>query len=186
MRLLGQQGKPAPSLPGIPYKSEIAKVGDIIYVIHLKKEGKIIDLISPKSKKIEISVGPIRTKVDIKNLRFIAHAKVIKELVQKNKKKKQTEKTKIDSNRQTFQTSTNTISVRGMRSDEALDAMWKFIDSALLRSEICVYVIHGHGDSNILKDNIRKDLRANPNMSFAFKAAEQKEGGDGVTIVFLT
>ena len=81
-----------------------------------------------------------------------------------------------------FQTETNTLNLRGLRRDDALNSMWQFIDKALLRGEQCVYIIHGHG-MDTLKSAVREALSENSPYSLSYKSAHQNEGGDGVTIV---
>ena len=81
-----------------------------------------------------------------------------------------------------FQTITNTLNVRGLRRDEALTSMWRFIDKALLRGKSCVYIVHGHG-MDTLKQSLREALKDDSPYPVSYKLAAREEGGDGVTIV---
>ncbi len=82
------------------------------------------------------------------------------------------------------QTSDNSVDLRGLRVDEALERVDLFLDSAYLNNIDAVYVIHGHG-TGALKRAVRGHL---PQSRYVerFRRGERNEGGDGVTIAFLT
>jgi DNA mismatch repair protein MutS2 len=73
--------------------------------------------------------------------------------------------------------------VRGMRVDEALRAVDLELDRATRAGEERVHVLHGHG-SGALKSAVREHLRRSPYV-LRSRAAEQHEGGDGVTVAEL-
>jgi DNA mismatch repair protein MutS2 len=75
------------------------------------------------------------------------------------------------------------LDVRGMRVDEALRALDLELDRALRAGEERVHVLHGHG-SGALKAAVREHLQRSPYVSRS-RAAEQHEGGDGVTVAEL-
>ena len=75
------------------------------------------------------------------------------------------------------------VDVRGMRVDEALRALDLELDRCLRAGEETVHVLHGHG-SGALKAAVREHLARSPYVSRA-RAAEQHEGGDGVTVAEL-
>src|SRR5690554_5782086 len=81
------------------------------------------------------------------------------------------------------QTSDNSVDLRGMRADEAIDKLDLFLDSAYLQNIEGVYIIHGHG-TGALKRAVRGHL---PQSRYVreFRRGEREEGGDGVTIAFL-
>jgi DNA mismatch repair protein MutS2 len=75
------------------------------------------------------------------------------------------------------------LNVIGQRSEEALENVDKFLDSAALASVDRVRIIHGHG-MGILKKAVSEFLSSNPHVS-RFYPATQSEGGAGATIVEL-
>ena len=81
------------------------------------------------------------------------------------------------------QTSSNTVDLRGMRVDEALEKMELFLDSAYASNIIGVYIIHGHGTGR-LKRAVRGFIPESPYVQ-TWRHGERTEGGDGVTIAFL-
>lgn len=81
------------------------------------------------------------------------------------------------------QTNQNSVDLRGMRVDEALEKMELFLDAAYLGKINGVYIIHGHG-TGALKRAVRGNI---PSSRYVreWRAGERGEGGDGVTIAFL-
>lgn len=77
----------------------------------------------------------------------------------------------------------NEIDVRGMRADEALQAVTYFIDDALQFGSSRVRILHGTGHG-ILKTLIRVQLRAN-NAVRHFEDEDVRFGGAGITVVDL-
>ena len=75
------------------------------------------------------------------------------------------------------------LNVIGQRSEEAVEQVDKFLDSAALASVNRVRIIHGHG-MGILKKAVSEFLGKNPHVS-RFYPAPQAEGGAGATIVEL-
>ena len=73
------------------------------------------------------------------------------------------------------------VDLRGMRVDEALDVLEKRLDMASLRNIREITVIHGHG-TGALKSAVRAYLCESPYVA-KYRAGEQNEGGDGISIV---
>ncbi len=80
-------------------------------------------------------------------------------------------------------THANTLDVRGMRVDEALAEVDRFVDRGLRAAETCVFIIHGHG-TGALRSAIREHL-AGEDVVENLHAADVRDGGDGVTVVWL-
>jgi len=76
---------------------------------------------------------------------------------------------------------TNTVDVRGMRVDEALEAVEKHLDTAMLNEEPQVMIIHGMGTS-ALRKAIRERLLKSRYVK-SCRSGERDEGGEGVSIV---
>jgi DNA mismatch repair protein MutS2 len=73
--------------------------------------------------------------------------------------------------------------VRGLRVDEAISELDKFLDQALGAAEPAIFVIHGHG-TGALRSALREHL-AESDLVEEFAPAERREGGEGVTVVWL-
>ena len=75
------------------------------------------------------------------------------------------------------------IDVRGMRADEAIQAVTYFIDDATQFSARQVRILHGTG-TGILKVRIREYLNAIPNVK-SYRDEHVQFGGAGITVVEL-
>jgi DNA mismatch repair protein MutS2 len=75
------------------------------------------------------------------------------------------------------------IDLRGQRSDEASDALDRYLDAAYLSGLPFVRIIHGKGTGK-LRETIRQLVSRHPHVA-SFKAGGEKEGGEGVTIARL-
>ena len=75
------------------------------------------------------------------------------------------------------------ISLRGMRAEEALSVLDKYLDDAVLAGFSTVEVVHGRGEG-ILKKIVAEQLEAHPNVK-GFHTPPPEKGGTGVTVVEL-
>jgi DNA mismatch repair protein MutS2 len=75
------------------------------------------------------------------------------------------------------------LNVIGRTTDEAVDAVDKFLDQASMASLGKVRIIHGHG-TGALRRAITEMLTDHPHVA-RFAAAPQDQGGSGATIVEL-
>jgi DNA mismatch repair protein MutS2 len=75
------------------------------------------------------------------------------------------------------------LNVIGQTTDEAVDAVDKFLDEASLASLAQVRIVHGHG-TGALRRAIAELLKDHPHVA-RFVAAPQDQGGSGATIVEL-
>ena len=83
-----------------------------------------------------------------------------------------------------LQTSDNTVDLRGLRSDDAITLAVTFLDRSLNENRHVCFLLHGHG-TGALKEAVRRELKASPYVRF-FRAGNSGEGGDGVTIAWLS
>jgi DNA mismatch repair protein MutS2 len=77
----------------------------------------------------------------------------------------------------------STLDLHGMRIEDALPKVDKFIDQALLSGFISVRVMHGQGTGRLGRA-LHRHFRENPAIR-SFRYAQPHEGGGGVTIVEL-
>lgn len=78
---------------------------------------------------------------------------------------------------------TKELNLIGQRSEEAMEQLDKFLDSAALASVNRVRIIHGHG-MGVLKKAVGGHLATSPHIE-KFYAASPEEGGAGATIAEL-
>lgn len=161
-----QQQKDAPKTLGVGDYARMSSGGVV---------GKIL---SVNGKKAEVAFGALRTIVELDKL----------EAAQKPKPSAtQTVMTvsssTSDESRQRQLKFKNEIDVRGMRADEAIQAVTYFLDDALQFNAKRLRILHGTGHG-ILKTLIRQQLKANPNVS-DFRDEDVRFGGAGITVVDL-
>ena len=84
----------------------------------------------------------------------------------------------IDSHKVNFR---QDIDVRGMRGDEAVNAVMHYIDDAILMGASRVRILHGTG-TGVLRQLIRQYLATIPNVS-SFRDEHVQFGGAGITVV---
>ncbi len=151
------------------------KVGDYVKMDNSSMSGKIL---SVSGKKAEVAFGSLRTIVEIGKLKPAA----------KPKESALSATATISSStssesRQRQLSFKNEIDVRGMRADEAIQAVTHFLDDAIQFSASRVRIWHGTGHG-ILKTLIREQLRANNAVSH-FEDEDVRFGGAGITVVDL-
>jgi DNA mismatch repair protein MutS2 len=76
-----------------------------------------------------------------------------------------------------------TLDVRGMRAEDALREVQRFLDRSLRAGDAEALIIHGHG-TGALKSVVREHLEGSP-YAKGFRPGDGSEGGDGVTVVTL-
>ena len=75
------------------------------------------------------------------------------------------------------------VNVIGQRVEEALDAVEKSLDQALLSGAARLRVIHGHGTGR-LREAVREHFRGHGSVA-GLRPADAREGGNGATILEL-
>jgi len=143
-------------------------VGDRVQVLSLNKEGEIEQLLGDDRAKVRL--GNVTTTVELRNL-----AKV------DSSDKKKPPATFIGA------TPDDAISpeihLRGMTVEEAMEALNRFLDRAVIAGLHQVYVIHGKGTGKLRK-GLTTFLNDHPEVE-SLRLGDWNEGGAGVTIVKL-
>ena len=150
------------------------KVGDKVMIMDLNQEVTILAL-PDKNKNVQIQMGLMKTKIKMNKL-----AVLNKNLIKREAKAKGVYKKDFAIERRSI---SQTLDLRGYRVDEALDEIEAYLDKASLCNLTPVYIIHGHG-TGALKQVIRDYLLNSPYVA-KFRAGENAEGGDGVSVVDL-
>jgi DNA mismatch repair protein MutS2 len=76
-----------------------------------------------------------------------------------------------------------TLDLRGERVDDGLVRLDRFLDDCVVEEREVVFVIHGHG-TGAMKAAVRQHLAAHPSVAKT-RAGTLREGGDGVTVVWI-
>jgi DNA mismatch repair protein MutS2 len=83
-----------------------------------------------------------------------------------------------------IQTRDNTCDLRGLRVDDGVGMATTFLDRAIGGGHPVVFLLHGHG-TGALRDAIRKELGRSPYVA-RFRGGDPDQGGEGVTLVWLS
>ena len=150
-------------------------IGDSVRIKGLTTVGLIESL---QGKMATVVFGDMRTKLRTERLEHAALPKP-SETPAFQSVGRQTRET-IDDHKLNFK---QDIDVRGMRGDEALNAVTYFIDDAILLGMSRVRILHGTG-TGILRQLIRQYLATVPNVSH-YADEHVQFGGSGITVVDL-
>jgi DNA mismatch repair protein MutS2 len=148
---------------------EEIKAGDWVKLIDGDTTGQVIELIKDN---VVIAMGELRTVVKRKRVEKVTKASVPKEL-------------RRSSNNMTGDMSTFSpeIDVRGMRTEDALHAIEKLFDRALMMGFNNLKILHGKGDG-ILRKMIRQYLKKYDQVD-RMEDEHADRGGDGITYVYF-
>lgn len=134
-------------------------------------------IISIEGKWAIVAFGMLKTKVELKKLKKSQAA------TPKKSEKMFISNSTSDEIRKRQLNFKQDIDVRGMRADEAIQAVTYFIDDATQFNARQVRILHGTG-TGILKVRIREYLNAIPNVK-NYRDEHVQFGGAGITIVEL-
>ena len=155
-----------------PVDNKELQVGAIVMVLSFNLEGKVVTLPNAKGD-LTVQMGVMQTQVNKKDIQWIGRDK--KE--EPDKKNTQSGKIKM-SKAMTIRTDLNLI---GMRVDEALPELDKYLDDAYLSHLSQVTIIHGRG-TGALKDAVHAHLKRTKYVK-SYRLGAFGEGDQGVTIV---
>ncbi len=149
------------------------KIGD--YVVHRKSglKGKVQQI---KDQNVLIISGNLKSFVKLKDLEKLPDSEA-RQLKQQEKKGG----VKIDMEKPSQFIAA--LDVRGLRTNEALPKVIKFLDAALVAGTPEIRILHGTGDG-ILRQQIRNLLQKTDYVQW-FGDADPRFGGAGVTVVKL-
>ena len=143
------------------------QVGDYVKIIGLNSHGEIVDI---RRKEATVLTNGMKMKVKVSKL----------EPMHKPKLNKPVYKAHVDTVSSRFPLELNII---GMRVEEGIAALDKYLDQAVVKHIKQVRIIHGLG-TGALRQAVWKDLKKQPNVS-KFTSGGPSEGGLGATIVQL-
>lgn len=151
------------------------EVGDSVKIKGLSTVGKIESM---DGKNATVIFGGMRTKMPASRLEYVDMAEAKKEDVAPVFNVSRETREAIDNRKLNFH---QDLDVRGMRGDEALNAVMYFIDDACLVGMSRVRILHGKGNG-ILRQLIRQYLATVPSVT-SFRDEHVQFGGAGITVV---
>ncbi len=141
----------------------------------LKELNQPVTLLSlpDKNKYVTVQMGNIKTKIKCNKLAPYDASYEKKQNVYKPSSFDSFELRRVNIS--------NTLDLRGLKVEDALDDLENYLDKASLANLACVTVIHGHG-TGALKSAVREFLSTSPYVA-KFRPGEDAEGGDGVSVI---
>ena len=176
---------PVAAAPKKPAAERPIEAGDTVRIKGLTSVGEVESI---DGKMAVVIFGAMKTKMRADRLE---HAEVSKSQLSKQEERNNSiagsygmvskdTRDVIDNRKLNFK---QDIDVRGMRGDEAINAITYFIDDAILVGVSRVRILHGTG-TGILRQLIRQYLATVPNVSH-FRDEHVQFGGAGITVVDL-
>ncbi len=148
-------------------------IGDSVRMKGQTATGEILEI---QGKKATVAFGVIKSTVNLDKLEYVS----------KNQLKRESKATGLVTRELIHEKKLNfkqDIDVRGMRGDEALQAVMYFIDDAIQLSVARVRILHGTG-TGALRQIIRDYLRTVHGVAH-FQDEHVQFGGAGITVVDL-
>ncbi len=140
----------------------------------------IVDQI--KGDDVEVRVKALRLREKLENLELVEEVVPAKREVGKFAGLRHSSSSEIKL-KGSDQSASSELNVIGQTTDQAVDAVDKFLDEASLASLIQVRIVHGHG-TGALRRAISELLKDHPHV-MRFSSAPPNQGGAGATVVEL-
>ena len=162
--------------------SDALQPGDYV---RLKGQQTVGEVLSVNGRQVQVAFGMIKSMVDFARLEKVSRNQLKKEQTYTNGmgallKDSETPVEVMSSRRSSFK---QQLDVRGMRADEALQAVMYYMDDAILLSVSQVRILHGTG-TGALRQAIRQYLSTLPGIK-DFHDEHVQFGGSGITVVDL-
>lgn len=151
-------------------------VGSVVKLEGQTTPGKILEV---NGDRATVAFGQLKTTVSLKRLRA-SNAKIKSE---DSKGASFVSAQTVEADRKRQLAFKDEIDVRGMRTDEALQAVTYFLDDAIRFSVGQVRVLHGTG-TGALRQAIRQFLKTFPGVE-GFRDEDVRLGGAGITVIKL-
>ena len=152
-------------------------VGD---AVRIKGQNAVGEVIALSEREATVAFGMVQSKIKRNRLEKVGRNQLKRE---SNRKATFISASTTDDMREKQLTFTNEIDVRGMRVDEALQAITYFIDDAIQVSCGRVRILHGTG-TGALRSSIRQYLKSVQGVRH-FADEHIQLGGAGITVVDL-
>lgn len=158
------------------FNKDVIEVGDNVRLKGQQSAGEVLEL---QGKQAVVAFGLIKSTIKLDQLEKVSKGQLKKEMQKSTFVTVQT----MDEMHEKKLNFKQEIDVRGMRGDEALQAVTYFIDDAIQVGASRVRILHGTG-TGILRQLIRDYLKAVSGVK-RFHDEHVQFGGAGITVVEL-
>ena len=154
--------------PGRKLDFEKLAPGAMVFVKPLGRDASIVS-IDMKQRRARVRAGSLETELPFESLDGAAGGKTSAQPARKGSASEDP--------------GSYELNLIGMRVEEALLELEKFLDSSLLTGKREVRIIHGIGTGALMR-GVREHLARSPHVE-SFRKGEGFEGGDGATVVTI-
>ena len=167
---------PAVEMPDDVDDERALRLGDLVWVQSLGVEGQIMEL---GEDEAEVQVGRLRLRAKLDDLAYRSKSE------SKRDKKRTARSTASEAVSAPPRTASPglELDLRGQTVEDSLPTLEDYLDAAYMAGLPFVRIIHGKG-TGALRQAIRERLNGHPLVK-AYARGDEKEGGDGVTVVSL-
>ncbi|HXH61147.1 MAG TPA: Smr/MutS family protein, partial [Fimbriimonadaceae bacterium] len=141
--------------------------GATVRLVELNQTGTVLE--APKGGTVNVQVGPLKMRVKLTDLEFVGGPK-------QSSSRPRTSTSHLGKG----MTASREIQIRRMLAEDALEALERFLDEAVLAGLPSVRIVHGKGEG-VLRKMTRELLRKHPHVK-RYGDAMPEEGGDGATV----
>jgi DNA mismatch repair protein MutS2 len=176
----------AAPMPGDRYLRRNVQLGDKVHIKSLNTKGIVTAL---GEEEAEVQVGMLRIRARLTDLQPIsmevepAAAKDQPAGKKPGADETATERSPAAAVTSPVESPGIELDIRGKTTEEALEMLERYLDSAYLSGLPWVRIIHGRGTGK-LRQAVRQALSGHPQVK-SFELGGDKEGGDGVTVAKL-
>ncbi len=161
-----------------PPPTRPAVVGDMVEIVRMGNQAEVIAV--NRDGTLQLKAGVLNMKAKQDEVRVLEDATVRKKQSEKDKKR---HAAGVVQRPVRLTAAKADLDLRGMMSDEAINAVDSFLDSALMGKLETVTIIHGKG-TGALRKAVRAHLKGSRYVK-EFRPGVYGEGEDGVTVVTL-
>jgi DNA mismatch repair protein MutS2 len=169
--------EPLPVEPAMQVDSRQPQAGDLVWVSGLNQRGT---LLSETDGKAQVQIGSMRMTVPLDTVQRIVTPKVG---AARPAFAAAPAGRAMDVRMQARASISSQVDLRGMRAEEALTELDRYVDEACLAGLSPFRVVHGKG-TGALKKVAWEFLQGHPNI-LRYQHPAEEEGGGGVTVVEL-
>ncbi len=145
------------------------KVGDVVLLIKMNREGEVKAI--GKRGVLSLDLGGLKVNVKEDEVQYLRRKVKIKPV-----------KSNLKSIKKTV-TQSYEVNVIGMRYEEAMMMVDKFLDNALVHNYSTVRIVHGVG-TGVLRNGVKNLLEKHPHV-VSYRSGGPQEGGMGATVAFF-
>ncbi len=144
--------------------------GDTVFLNEINQQGVVLSVFE-KTQEVEVQVGQVKLKTGISGIEKVPGGTAAR-------KEKTTGIVKPD-----VGAVSSRLDLRGKRADEVEVEVDRYLNDASMSTLNEVLIIHGFGTGTVRQ--IARDFISSHPLVKSYRAGEQGEGGDGVTVVRL-